>query len=194
MRSVADLLPTPRNVKIWSKEEDPSCKQSGTALCTLNHILTGCPKALTEGQYRWRHDKVLTEIAKWMEQQRVKANNMQVQPHKVITFVREGDKTHKTGTVAKIPPFSLQGASDWELRVDLKRKLVFLQDVAVTSLRPDMVLLSRNTKTIIVAELTAPWEERLATSYQLNKAKYQDLVDEAVLKGWHATAGFQQYQ
>uniref|UniRef100_A0A8C2D371 Polynucleotide kinase 3'-phosphatase n=1 Tax=Cyprinus carpio TaxID=7962 RepID=A0A8C2D371_CYPCA len=53
---------------------------------------------------------------------------------------------------------------------------------------PDMVLLSRSTKTIIVAELTVPWEERLATSYQLKKAKYQDLVDEAVVKRWHATS------
>ncbi len=71
--------------------------------------------------------------------------------------------------------------------MDLKRKLVFPQDVAVTSLRPDMVLLSRSTKTIIIAELTVLWEERLATSHQLKKAKYQDLVDEAVVKGWHAT-------
>ncbi|KAL1247042.1 hypothetical protein QQF64_034477 [Cirrhinus molitorella] len=90
--------------------------------------------------------------------------------------------------VAKNPPSFLQQASDWELRVDLKRKLVFPQDVAVTSLRPDMVLLSRSTKTIIVAKLTVPWEERLVTSHQLKKAKYQDLVDEAVVKGWHATS------
>ncbi|KAL1250852.1 hypothetical protein QQF64_018648 [Cirrhinus molitorella] len=87
------------------------------------------------------------EIAKWVEQQRVKANNKQVHLPKAITFVREGDKTHKTGMVAKNPPSFLQRASDWELRVDLKRKLVFPQDVAVTSLRPDMVLLSRSTKT-----------------------------------------------
>ncbi|XP_065816582.1 trace amine-associated receptor 1-like [Labrus bergylta] len=158
------------------------------ASCTLNHILTGCPKALAEGQYRWRHDKVLTEIVKWVEQQRVKANNKQAQPPEAITFVREGDKAHKTSMVAKNPPSTLQRASDWELRVDLKRKLVFPQDVAVTSHRPDMVLLSRSTKTIIVAELRVPWEERLATSHQLKKAKYQDLVDKAVLKGWHATS------
>ncbi len=188
LRSVTDLLPTPRNIKMWGGEEDQSCNQCGAVSCTLNHILTGCPKALAEGRYRWRHDKVLMEIAKWVEQQRVKANNKQAHPPEAITFVREGDKAHKTGTVAKNPPSSLQRASDWELRVDLKRKLVFPQDVAVTSLRPDMVLLSRSTKTIIVAELTVPWEERLATSHQLKKAKYQDLVDEAVVKGWHATS------
>ncbi len=50
-----------------------------------------------------------------------------------------------------------------------------------------MVLLSRSMKTIIVTKLTVPWEERLATSHQLKKAKYQDPIDEAVIKGWHAT-------
>lgn len=49
-----------------------------------------------------------------------------------------------------------------------------------------MILLSRSTKTIM-AELTVPWEERLATSHHLKKAKYQDLIDIAALKGWHAT-------
>ncbi len=125
LRSVTDLLPTPRNIKLWGGEEDPSCNQCGAVSCTLNHILTGCPKALAEGRYRWRHDKVLMEIAKWVEQQRVKANNKQAHPPEAITFVREGDKAHKTGTVAKNLPSSLQRASDWELRVDLKRKLVF---------------------------------------------------------------------
>lgn len=75
--AVDDLLPTPSNLKVWGKEEDPSCKHCGAAVCTLNHILTGCPKALGEGRYRWRHDKVLMEIAKWTELQRVKANKHQ---------------------------------------------------------------------------------------------------------------------
>lgn len=187
LRSVTDLLPTPSNLKIWGGEEDPSCKQCGAANCTLNHILTGCPKALAEGRDRWRHDRVLTEIAKWVEQQRVKANNNQAQPPGAMTFVREGDKARKTSMPTRNLPSTLQRASDWELSVDLKRRLVFPQDVAVTSLRPDMVLLSRSRKAIIVAELTVPWEERLDVSHQLKKAKYQDLIDEASLKGWHAT-------
>ncbi len=129
-----DLLPTPRNIKIWGGEEDPSCNQCGAVSCTLNHILTGCPKALAEGRYRWRHDKVLMEIAKWVEQQRVKVNNKQAHPPEAITFVREGDKAHKTGTVAKNP--SLQRASDRELRVDLKRKLGRGSDLPPTRYGP----------------------------------------------------------
>lgn len=186
LRSVTDLLPTPSNLKTWGLEDNPSCNQCGAASCTLNHILTGCPKALAEGRYRWRHDKVLTEIANWVEQQRIKANNKQTEQPKTIAFLREGGKAPKINTATRSAPCILQRASDWEMRVDLKKKLVFPQDVAVTSLRPDMVLLSRSTKTIIVAELTVPWEERLDTSHQLKKAKYQDLIDEAALKGWHA--------
>ncbi len=49
-----------------------------------------------------------------------------------------------------------------------------------------MVLLSRSTKTIIVVELTVPWEGRLAISHEFKKAKYQDLIDEASIKGWIA--------
>lgn len=79
-----------------------------------------------------------------------------------------------------------QCASDWKLSVNLKRQLVFPQDVAVTSLRPNIVLLSRSTKAIIAAELTVPWEEELDMYHQLKKAKYQNLI-EAVTKGWHAT-------
>ncbi|ROK35629.1 hypothetical protein DPX16_17372 [Anabarilius grahami] len=40
--AAADLLPTPNNLNIWGKDEDPSCYQCGAALCTLNHILIEC--------------------------------------------------------------------------------------------------------------------------------------------------------
>lgn len=71
--------------------------------------------------------------------------------------------------------------------MDLKKKLVFPQEIVATTLRPDMILLSKSTKTLILAELTVPWEDRLAISHQAKKAKYQDLVEEANLAGWHAT-------
>ena len=127
-------------------------------------MLTACPKALAEGHYRWRPDKVLAEIANWVEQQWVKANSNQAQPVKGLTFVRAGGKVQKAGMKAKTLPFILHRTSDWELDVEL-RKLVFPPDVAATSLQPGMVLLSRNTKTIVFAELTVPREERLDVSH-----------------------------
>lgn len=47
----------------------------------------------------------------------------------------------------------------------------------MTTFRTDMVLLYRSTKTILVVELTVPWEDRLAIFHELKKAKYQDLID-----------------
>ncbi len=47
----------------------------------------------------------------------------------------------------------LYEVSDWEMQVELKKEL---EEVATTTLRPEMVLLSRSTKTIIVVELTVP--------------------------------------
>lgn len=112
-----------------------------------------------------------------MEQQRIKANSNQARPPKITK-----GKRPTTPTVWQ----KRQCTSDWKLSVNLKRQLVFPQDVAVTSLRPDIVLLSRSTKAIIVAEPTVPWKAGLAISHQLKKAKYQNLI-EAVTKGWHAT-------
>lgn len=45
----------------------------------------------------------------------------------------------------------------------------------------DMILISK--KTIILAKLTVPWEDRLAISHQLQKAKYRDPIVEAGIKG-----------
>lgn len=125
----------------------------------MNHILTDCPKALGEGKYRWRHVKVLTEIAKWTGWQRVKANKHQASPLKAVKFGKKEDKVSKESTAAKNMRSILQQASDWEMQVDLQKKLVFLEEVAVMSLRPNMILLSRSKKTILVAKLTVPWEE-----------------------------------
>lgn len=55
----------------------------------------------------------------------------------------------------------------------------------MTTLRPDMVLLFSSTKTILVVELTVVCEDRLAISHELKKAKYQDLIDKASIKGWN---------
>ena len=62
LRSVYDLLPSPSNLRLWNMTESPNC-----LLCdrpaNLKHILSSCPTALTGGRYKWRHDKVLAEIA-----------------------------------------------------------------------------------------------------------------------------------
>jgi len=59
------------------------------------------------------------------------------------------------------------------MQANLRKRLVFLEEVAVTSLQPHMVLLTRSRRTIFLAELTVSWDERLAISQLLKKGKYQ---------------------
>ena len=63
LRSVYDLLPSPANLQRWGLVEDPICH-----ICdkpgTMQHALSSCQTALTQGRYRWRHDTVLRELKK----------------------------------------------------------------------------------------------------------------------------------
>ena len=49
----------------------------------------------------------------------------------------------------------LNRGHDWELRVDLDRKLVF-PNIVETNLRPDAVLVSQQSKTLVAIEMTVP--------------------------------------
>ena len=44
-----------------------------------------------------------------------------------------------------------------------KKRLIFPQEIYATSLRPDIVIWSGETKQIVIAELTVPWEDRANT-------------------------------
>ena len=78
----------------------------------------------------------------------------------------------------------MDGASDWTLSVDLNGRLKFPARVADTSLRPDMILVSDNTKRLGLIELTVPGEERVELSGELKRAKYEELEREGRRKGW----------
>ena len=77
----------------------------------------------------------------------------------------------------------LDQAKDWQLKVDLDRKLRF-PEVVPTNLRPDMVLWSTAMKKIVIIELTVPWEERCGEANERKRAKYDELMAECRGKGW----------
>ena len=60
--SVYDVRPSPSNLAIWKLTDDPACEHCGRR-ATLEHILSSCPKSLSGGKYRWRHDQVLEAMA-----------------------------------------------------------------------------------------------------------------------------------
>lgn len=67
--SMYDTLPTPSNLHRWELREKPLCR-----LCekrgTMAHILAGFKTELSQGRYRWCHDKVLHVLANILEHER----------------------------------------------------------------------------------------------------------------------------
>lgn len=179
LRSVYDTLPSPTNLHRWGMREDPLCRLCG-GRGTMAHILAGCKTALSQGRYRWRHDKVLSALADILERERQKKRQTSIRPATSIQFIREGEKPPAPKKTKKS---LLQAAQSWEMRVDLGRKLVFPQ-VVQTQLRPDMVLWSEEVRKLILIELTVPWEDGCEEAYERKATKYQDLVEQCRAKGW----------
>ena len=115
VNSTTNTLPTSDNLKRWGVSKvEPSCCICG-GLCTLRHILTGCPGALFQGRYTWRHNSILSVlktalIESWENQLKV---NEKTQHLPYITFVKPGAKPLLTRQPHK--PLSsslLSGSSD----------------------------------------------------------------------------------
>ena len=181
VKSVYDLLPTPANKNVWFNTDENRC-----ALCdqpgTLNHILSGCKVALQQGRYKWRHDKVLRELAIWVEEKRRSNNEKPAAKRQKINFVKAGEKkkSAKNSTGATY----LSTARDWKLEVDLDKQLKVPGEICITNLRPDMLLISKSTKQLGIIELTVPSEERVEISSELKKNKYAVIEEDGRLKGW----------
>ena len=179
LRSVYDLLPSPTNLQLWKMSDDPTCPLCGK-IGSMRHILSSCPTALSQGRYRWRHVRVLGELAHLLEKERKRDRPQNKKGYQLIDFVREGERKHATPQKTSI----LDEARNWEMRVDLKEQLKFTEEVAHTTLRPDIVIWSRTPKRVILVELTVPWEERTEEAFELKKAKYQELADVCKEGGW----------
>ncbi|XP_066271644.1 uncharacterized protein [Branchiostoma lanceolatum] len=152
LRSVYDTLPSATNLCKWGLREDPACKLCGER-GTMAHILSGCKTALSQGRYRWRHDRVLTTIASILEVERKKKRHLVTRRGPAVTFVKEGEKSRPA--TARAVNNILQKAKSWDLKVDLGRRLHF-PSVVQTNLGPDAVLWSEEGKKIVIIELTVP--------------------------------------
>ena len=162
IKAVYDLLPTPQNKNLWFRTDQYNCH-----LCsergTLDHILSGCKVALTQGRYKWRHDKVLRELAHWVDEKRKSNNNMPWKKRSTIQFRKAGEKGKP------VPPVTqesfLRFARDWKIMVDLPETPLSVPcHIAVTSQRPDIILTSEALKQLIIIELTVPMEDRVEIS------------------------------
>ncbi len=184
IRSTYETLPCPRNLHLWFGAEE-TCPLCNTSNASLQHILSGCKTALAQGRYRWRHNLVLRKLAEVAEACRQEANSRPSGPaRRPILFARAGENI--------IPPRQrptarvLSPGSEWAMRVDLGRQLQFPREIVETSLRPDLVMWSEPFKTILLAELTVPWEEKIEAANERKRSEYADLVDECREAGWKA--------
>ena len=177
-------LPTPDNLVRWGKTKMGKCELCKWNSCTLMHVLSGCKVSLNEGRYTWRHDSILkilvSEISKHM-------NNVNAKPSKIgsrqddIKFVKAGEKKKKCNRKKKS---LLDGAADWEMFHDLGDKMVFPMYITVTPLRPDMVIVSKSLRTVIMVELTSPVEENTVKRNKDKRKKYEDLVFDCQSNKW----------
>ena len=122
LRSVYDVLPTPTNLVKWGKTEDPNCK-----LCdkpsTLQHVLSCCNVAMTQGRYTWQHNTVLASAID--RKLRCKKNEERI----LIRVVKEGEKPNQG---VKSTSGLLDLARDWELLVNTHPRLVIPDDIVKT--------------------------------------------------------------
>ena len=180
VKAVHDLLPTPANKNVWFGTEEV-CVLCGKH-ATLNHILTGCSVALSQGRYKWRHDQVLKELARCVEEKRRGSQSQPNTQQRKIQFVKEGVKGSAIKNNHQDSYFD--SAKDWKLQVDLDRQVKVPLSVMRTNLRPDILMTSEKTKRLGIIELTVPGEERIEVSGELKRNKYQEIVEEGKAKGW----------
>ena len=60
----------------------------------------------------------------------------------------------------------LARASDWILRVDLKRQSRFPEDIVPTNLLPDIVILIKESRICMIMWLIIPWEEQIEEAHE----------------------------
>ena len=78
----------------------------------------------------------------------------------------------------------LNGASDWKVLGDLKTSLQFPVHIIQTEKRQDIVAWSDSKKTVLLIELTVPWEENWKEAHERKKNRYETLHVDFVEKGW----------
>ena len=78
----------------------------------------------------------------------------------------------------------LHKAGDWKILSDFNDCLIFPPHIVNTLLRPDIVIFSDCTQTVIIIELTCPCEENFCVRHIYKCDKYANLVDLVEANNW----------
>ncbi|CAM4687864.1 unnamed protein product [Leuciscus chuanchicus] len=125
LRGVADLLPTPNNLKIWGKEEYPSCKHCGAVpqlepLCRQRLNALCCPTQVK------RTGK--TKCKKQQQQREAPGNTQRViSEYITVACQSEEDRSqeahHSAPDLSAQPAQSTRRGGESEMLEDFERKL-----------------------------------------------------------------------
>ena len=154
--STYDLLPNANNLKLWGYTNSELCLSCKIDRGTLRHVLSACPQSLQ--MYTWRHNKVLEVVIELVRAQCETANQQPVTAKEpIIQFLKECECPMRKQKNPNIK--LLNGASDWKVSVDLKTSLQFPVHIIQIKKQPDIVAWSHSKKSVLLIELTVPWEE-----------------------------------
>ena len=182
-RSLYDQLPSRDNLRKWGMVEDSRCVLCGEVQ-TLRHVLSSCKYALAQGRYTWRHNQVLQILVEAMESACSKANARESVPQRRTYFLREGASQYARSKCKTPRKDLLENANDWMTAADIGGMKHYPQVIQESGQRPDAVMASKKTDTIIVAELTVPWEDRMEQSNVLKEDRYSELTMDLIDKGY----------
>ena len=156
LKAGSDTLPTPMNLHRWHLRVSSSCPLCSQHSCTTAHILSGCPKALEDGRYTWRHDSVLLCIYQNLR------NLLSPGPPLSLYVDLPGLRASEVPQ-ATIPP-----------------------QVIVTSSRPDLVVIQDGKIRMLELTVCGNTSEALkaANTRKSRKLDYLHLVSDLQNKGW----------
>lgn len=76
-----------------------------------------------------------------------------------------------------------RGAPGNSLRVDQGRQLKFPETFIMTTLRPELVLVSETMKEVVPLKLTVPWEDWMEKAFKRKMARFEGRARECQSRG-----------
>lgn len=176
-------LPDPSNLKRWGLVDKSECPLCSRTPVGASHILAGCQTALKEGRFTWRHDKVLGIIREALSLAIALVKRQPAEQESRIKFVKSGEKVQKSKS--SYQPSIVKKSDDWIILMDKgNRHYEFPPDIVITAKCPDITAISRKLKTIILIELTVPWDTNIPAQHEAKLNRYSGLCAEIRQKGF----------
>ena len=152
LRAASDTLPTAVNLLRWSILSEAKCSLCDSQRPTTAHVLSGCPAALNQSCYTYRHDQVLFVLVSKLTELFAGTPHVQV--------------------FADLPNF----------HADHCPQSTIPSSLLITSYRPDIVLYNSQASSVALLELTCPLDSNhhieSARSRKQNKPEYLQMLAE----------------